>query len=299
MHDVTIVGGSFAGLSAAIYLARGRRDVHVVDAGKPRNRFARHSHGFLTHDGSAPREMLTRARSQVAAYPTVRFTDGEVVDAEAAQGGESFSVTLASGEVLESRRLVLSFGLSDELPETPGLAERWGHSVIHCPYCHGYEFSDRRLGVLYGGEKSIVQAQLVSEWGPVTLFLDGADIDAATLARLEARGVAIEADRVVGLDGEDQDLAGVELERDRTVPLDALYVLPRTHLSSSIATRLGCGLEEGPSGAFLRTDGTRATTVPGVFAAGDIARGAHTVAFAVADGVTAGLAAHRSLVGLD
>ena len=138
-HDAIVVGGSFAGLSAAMYLARARRSVCIVDAGAPRNRFAEHSHGFFAQDGSTPGTILDTARAQVAAYPTVTFVDGKVASAQSQ--GSGFGVVLDDGRTLESERLVLAFGLSDELPEIPGLNQRWGRSVLHCPYCHGYELS--------------------------------------------------------------------------------------------------------------------------------------------------------------
>lgn len=299
MHDDTlIIGGSFAGLAAATYLARGRRTVRIVDAGLPRNRFTPHSHGFLTHDGSEPSAMLAAGRAQVAAYPTVRFTQGVAAGAERENGGESFRVTLEGGEVLEARRLVLAFGVSDELPDVPGVAERWGKTAIHCPYCHGYEFSDQRLGVLYLSEKSLHQAQLVREWGPVTLFLNGAEVGAEALVPLLARGVTVEPAAISGLVGKGTSLSAVALTDGREVTTDAIYVAPRTQLNSAVAEQLGCELEETPMGPVVRTDAMKLTTVPGVYAAGDITRGMHTVAFAVADGVNAGLAAHRSLIGM-
>ena len=137
--DAIVVGGSFAGLSAATYLARARRSVIVLDTGLPRNRFAEHSHGLLTQDGSSPAAILSTARAQVAAYPTTSFVDAKAV--RAVREPDGFSVGLATGETLRSTVLVLAFGISDELPEIPGLAARWGTSVLHCPYCHGYEFS--------------------------------------------------------------------------------------------------------------------------------------------------------------
>src|SRR6476661_6243197 len=135
-HDVIIIGGSFAGLSAAMYLARARRSVCVVDAGEPRNRFAAHSHGFFAQDGSSPAAMLATARTQVAAYPTVSFVAAHALRAESS--GDRFAVALDTGETLTAARLVLAFGVADELPQIPGLAERWGSTVLHCPYCHGY-----------------------------------------------------------------------------------------------------------------------------------------------------------------
>ncbi|HEY0037457.1 MAG TPA: NAD(P)/FAD-dependent oxidoreductase, partial [Longimicrobium sp.] len=252
-HDAIIIGGSFAGLSAAMYLARGRRSVVVLDTGLPRNRFAAQSHGFFGQDGSEPGAMLATARSQVAAYPTVTFIDGAAVSAAGESDG--FSVALETGDVLESRRLVLAFGISDELPSIPGLAERWGNSVIHCPYCHGYEFSGQRLGVLNLSPMSIHQAQLISEWGPTTLYLNGGpEPDPAALASLRQRGIAIEPAAVTALHGEGAELSSIELADGRTAAIDALYLGPRTRLNSGIAQQLRCELDGGPFGSIIRTD---------------------------------------------
>jgi thioredoxin reductase len=169
-HDAIIIGGSFAGLSAAMSIARARRSVCIIDTGSPRNRFAARSHGFFTQDGSAPGAMLATARSQAAAYPTAAFIAGQALSAVGEPDG--FSVTLATGDVLESAKLVLAFGVSDELPAIPGLAERWGTSVLHCPYCHGFEVSGQRLGVLHVSPRSLHQAMLIADWGPTTLYLN-------------------------------------------------------------------------------------------------------------------------------
>ena len=294
-YDALIVGGSFAGLSAATYLARGRRRVAIIDAGLPRNRFAAHSHGFLSHDGSDPQAILAAARSQVKAYADVSFLEGGAVEARSA--GEGFAVTLASGETLQGRRLVLAFGVNDVLPEVPGLAERWGTSVLHCPYCHGYEFSDRELGVLWIGPRSAHQAMMIAEWGPTTLYLNGAPaLDPGVAAELARRGVRVEPAAVAGLEGEGADLSHLRLADGRLCGIEALYVSPATRLNSPLAEQLGCALDDGPFGPIIRTDADRMTTVPGVYAAGDIARAPHSVSWAAADGVTAGTAAHRSLV---
>lgn len=295
IHDAIIVGGSFAGLSAATYLARARRSVCIIDAGAPRNRFAAHSHGFLTQDGSSPQAILATARKQVEAYPSVTLINNRA--AAAGNTGDNFSVSLASGEILEARRLVLAFGLSDELPEIPGLAERWGNSVIHCPYCHGYEFSGQRLGVLLTAPLSLHQAMLVAEWGPVTFYLNGQpapnDDEAAELAKREIR---IEQRAVRALHGDGTKLSAIELADGSQQPIDALYVSPRIRFNSDISGQLGCTMDETPAGTFIHTDAMKQTSVPGVYAAGDIARGAHSVTWASADGVMAGVAAHRSLV---
>jgi thioredoxin reductase len=294
-HDAIVIGGSFAGLSAAMYIARARRSVVVIDAGAPRNRFAERSHGFFAQDGSEPRAMLVTAHSQVAAYPTADFVDAEAIGA--AREAEGFSVQLLTGEILRSARLVLAFGISDDLPAIPGVAERWGKSVIHCPYCHGFEFSGQRLGVLYTSPMSLHQAMLVAEWGPTTVYLNGAaEPDDDARAELRRRGIAIEPALVTALHGDGAALSALELGDGRTVDLDALYIGPRTRLNSEIARQLGCELDEGPLGDVIRTDDTKMTTVPGVFAAGDITRSSHNLTWASADGVTAGLGVHRSLV---
>ncbi len=294
-HDAIIIGGSFAGLSAAMYIARARRSVCIIDTGSPRNRFSAHSHGFFAQDGGEPGTVLATARSQVAAYPTATFIEGEAITAVMKPDG--FSVNLATGEVLESARLVLAFGISDELPAIPGLAERWGRSVLHCPYCHGFEFSGQRLGVLNVSPMSIHQAMLIAEWGPTTLYLNGAsEPDDASLAQLQKRGVAIEPAPVRALHGEGAQLSAIELSDGRRSSVDALYLGPRTRLNSEIAHQLGCELDEGAFGPIIRTDPQKMTTVPGVFAAGDITRSAHNATWASADGVTAGMALHRSLV---
>lgn len=293
--DAIVIGGSFAGLSAATYLARARRSVCILDTGWPRNRFAEHSHGLLTHDGSAPASIIAAARAQVGAYSTTTFVDAQAVGAVREPDG--FSVRLATGDVLRSNVLVLAFGISDELPEIRGLAARWGTSVLHCPYCHGYEFSGRRLGVLHVSPVSIHQALLIAEWGPTTLYLNGvAAPDDATLAQLRERSIAVEPAPVVALHGPGAGLAALDLADGRTADVDALYLSPRFHLNSDIGEQLGCETEESPLGHILRTDATQQTTVPRVYAAGDIARPAHNMTWASADGVMAGMAAHRALL---
>lgn len=295
-YDAIVVGGSFAGLSAALYIARARRSVCIVDTGAPRNRFATHSHGFFTQDGREPGAMIATARAQVAAYPSTTFIDEGA--ARATRDGDAFVVTLAAGTTLESSRLVLAFGVSDELPDVPGLAGRWGQSVLHCPYCHGYEFSGQRLGVLSVAPPSVHQAMLIAEWGPTTFYLNGGpEPDAAALAELRGRDVTVEPAPIRALHGPGGRLSAIELADGRFSDLDALYVGTRTHLNSDIARQLGCEIQPGRfGGELVKTDGQRMTTIAGVFAAGDILREAHNATWASADGVTAGVAVHRSLV---
>jgi len=293
-HDAVIVGGAFAGLAAATYLVRARRRVCVIDAGLPRNRFADASHGFLGSDGSDPAAILARARAQLAAYPGFTPVEGEATSARAL--GNGFAVSLSTGDEISARKVILAFGLRDQLDPIPGLQERWGKTVLHCPYCDGFEFSDRPLGVLWHTSISVRQACLVAEWGPTTLFLNGAGLEPESAAMLARHGVAVEPGRVKRLVGPGSALSAVELEDARERPIAALYVAPRSSLASPIAAQLGAMIEEGPMGPLIKTDIDRMTTVPGLYAAGDIARAPHSVSWAVADGVTAGTAAHRALV---
>lgn len=292
--DTIIVGGSFAGLSAALYLARARRSVLVLDTGLPRNRFASASHGLFAQDGSDPKTMLETMRGQVTAYPTVQFRDLKALDA--AQEGNGFRVTLENGEAATGARLLLAFGVSDILPALPGLTERWGRTVIHCPYCHGYEFSGKRLGVLNLSPMSAHQATLIPEWGPTTFFLNGGTIEPELAAKLDERGVAIQPEPVDCLVGEGTSLSAIRLRNGVEQPIDALFIGPRSRFNSDMAERLGCAVEDGPLGSVVTVDEMKATNVAGVYAAGDITRMGHTVTFACADGVMAALAIHRSLV---
>jgi thioredoxin reductase len=267
----------------------------VIDAGAPRNRFAAAAHGVFGHDGAEPRAMIGTARKQLERYPTVRFVDGKAMEARAA--GRGFAIRLNEGETLEGERLVLAFGVSDVLPQLPGLAERWGASVLHCPYCHGFEYADRPLGVLYRNERSAEQALLIAEWGLTTLYLNGNNApDEAALARLAVRGVVVEPASIVALEGEGKALSSAILADGRRSAVEALYLFPTVRLNSGIAEQLGCAIDVSPFGPVIHTSAMKETTIPGVFAAGDAAREAHNASWAAADGVTAGAATHRSLV---
>ncbi|UHD45963.1 NAD(P)/FAD-dependent oxidoreductase [Aureimonas altamirensis] len=293
--DAIIVGGSFAGLSAATYLGRARRSVLVLDAGQPRNRFSRHAHGFLGQDGRKPGDILKLARNQLAAYPTVLFRHGTATGAHRAAGG-GFCIELNDGQRFDADRIILAHGVSDDLPAHPGIRERWGRSVLHCPYCHGFEVAGRRLGVLHTPRMPASHAALIAEWGPTTLFLDGHGLDPQFAHDLTGRGVTIEPEAVIGLDGEGDTLASVQLASGRRVSLDAMFIGAPTRLSSDLADRLGCAIDDSPLGSVVRTDDRKQTTVAGVYAAGDVARSPHSVAWAVGDGAMAGVAVHQSLV---
>ncbi len=294
LFDAIVIGGSFAGLEAATYIARGLRSVCVIDAGEPRNRFAAHSHGYLSRDGSPPAEILDVARLQLLAYPSVELIRGTAKRARPTSDG--FTVQMSDGSEISGRRLVLAFGISDQLPEIPGLAERWGKTVNHCPYCHGFELSGQSLGVLYTTDLSEHQARIIREWGPTTYFLNGHQLEGPTAAELQSLGITLVSERVAGIAGEGTQIDGIQLEDGRIVPIEALYIGPTYRLNSHIPDQLGCAIDAGPLGPIVRVDELRATTVPRVFAAGDIVRAMHAITLAAADGMMAGTAVHRSLI---
>ncbi|OCP22517.1 MULTISPECIES: NAD(P)/FAD-dependent oxidoreductase [unclassified Ensifer] len=291
-YDAIILGGSYAGLSAGLQLARARRKVLVIDIGLRRNRFARTSHGFLTQDGSTPAQIAADARSQLMEYRTVEWQQTEAINTELVQDG--FKVTLRHGPDAVGKRLVLATGVTDVLPELAGLAERWGSSVFHCPYCHGYELDEGRVGVLATSPLSMHQALMLPDWGPTTFFLNGAfEPDADQLQQLQRRNVTVERGVIDRLDGERVD---VVMRDGRILPMDGIFTTTRTVVSAPFADQLGCIFDDGPLGRYIRTDAMKATTVPGVFACGDAARPTGSVALAVGDGAMAGAATHRSLM---
>lgn len=297
LYDVIIIGGSFAGLAAAMPLVRARRRVLLIDATRPRNRFAAHSHGFLGQDGVAPAQIRARGLAELSAYPTFTLCEAQV---DAVSGAlDDFSAILADGSRHQARRLILAMGVDDELPSIPGLRERWGTGVLHCPYCHGYEVADQPLGVLATMPGSDIKALLLADWGPVTLFTqDAFPLDPDMARKLAVRGVGVETSPIVQLLGDAPALSAVRLADGRVLSLAALFVASRTRLASPFALDLGCAMEEGFSGSHLRVDAWKATSVPGVFAAGDASMAMHSAALSVASGALAAVGAHRSLLDL-
>ena len=289
--DVIIIGGSYAGLSAALQLGRARKNVLVVDAGKRRNRFTSHSHGFLGQDGMAPGEIVAEARRQIERYQTIEWAEGRVTDAEGSFG--DFAVEIDGHRRESAARLILAMGVTDELPDITGLKERWGSSVFHCPYCHGYELDQGKIGVIAASPMAIHHALMLPDWGETTFFTNGIFVpDMDQDALLSARGVRVEKDRIAEIAGH----ADVVLSDGRSIALAGLFTQPKLRITSDWIGKLGCSVEEGPMGSSIVTDAMKQTTVRGVFACGDVARPAGSVALAVGDGAMAGAAAHRSIL---
>ncbi|WP_416067958.1 NAD(P)/FAD-dependent oxidoreductase [Rhizobium sp. ZK1] len=292
--EAIVIGGNFAGLSAAMQLARARRRVLLIDAGAPRNRFSQASHGFLGQDGQAPAAIMREGKRQLSLYPNIIIRDGEVVQARTDSG--KFVIDIKGGGQERAARIVLATGISDTLPDIPGLRDRWGRSVLHCPYCHGYEVSGGKLGVLASHPHSTHAAMLIPDWGETTYFTQALfEPDEEQLTRLTARGVRIERSPVVELLGDSPRLEAVRLADDRVVRLDAVFIAPKTAMASPIAEQLGCIFDDGPFGPVIRTGDNKETSVKGVFAAGDAASAMHNATLASASGVLAGVHCHQSL----
>jgi thioredoxin reductase len=290
-YDVIVIGGSYSGMAAALQLVRARRSVLIIDAGKRRNRAAAHSHGFLAQDGADPVDIARTARKQLEAYATLSWRDREAVSATGEK--DAFEVVLDDRSQHHARRLLLATGVSDTLPNIPGLQDRWGRSVFHCPYCHGYELQLGQIGVIATGPMSIHQAQMLPEWGRVTFFLNGAlELDAAAAKDLAGRGVCIEVTSIASIEGH----ADVVLADGRRLPFAGLFTAPRNAPSSLIAQIVGCDLVETPFGTQIGTIDSKETSVRGVYACGDAARAPHSVSLAVGDGAWAGAQLHRSLI---
>ena len=291
--DTLVLGGGAAGLSGALTLARSRRSVLVLDAGEPRNAPAAGVHAFLTRDGLPPAELAAIGRTEVRRY------GGEVVDGRATSAARTdagFTVAVDGAGTVHARRLLVTTGLVDELPDIPGIRERWGHEVIHCPYCHGWEVKDKSVGVLATTWFAVQKALLVRQWvDDLTLLLHTEpDPDDAQMGQLAARDIRIVAGRVVAFDG-----AGAHLADGTLVPLQALFVAPRMVARSELLTTLGLVPTANPMGEFIAGDATGLTAVPGVWVAGNVADLMAQVLSSAAAGAAAAAAINMDLVTAD
>lgn len=290
-HDVAVVGGSYSGMAAALQLLRARRSVLVIDAGTRRNRFADHSHGFLGQDGVAPDQIVADARRQLEAYSGLDWVSGTVVSIKG--GEDDFVVQVDDGASHGARRVLLATGVADQLPHIDGLSARWGRTVFHCPYCHGYELERGLIGVIATGQPSVHQAELLTEWGEVTFLTNAAvELNPGTRQRLEGRRIVVEEARIVRIEGR----ADVLLEGGGSISFAGLFTASMTVPATRLPEQLGCLLEETPMGIQVHTTETKLTSIPGVFACGDVAGMPHSISLAVGDGAMAGIQIHRSLV---
>ncbi|RKN21144.1 NAD(P)/FAD-dependent oxidoreductase [Micromonospora musae] len=293
--DVAVIGGASAGLSAALMLGRARRRVIVIDAAAPRNRFAAHMHGLLGHDGRPPADLLADGRREVESY------GGRIITATATRtrrDGDGFAVETADGEVVRARKLLVTTGARDELPDLDGLAERWGRGVAVCPYCDGYEVRDQRIGILATGPGSEFQAQLLRQWSPSISYLADAvgGPGGETRDAFDARGIHVEEGPVRRVVSRNDRIAGVEMADGRLIELDAIFTIPRLVPRDEPLRQLGAERTEHPWGSFVTVDENGQTSVDGVWAAGNVVNAMANVAVSIGAGALAAGAINHALV---
>ena len=292
IHDVVVVGGGAAGLNAALVLGRARRRVVVIDAGAPRNAPAAHMHGFLSRDGMSPADLLAAGRAEVTGYG-VELVEGQVVGIET-----GFVVRLAGGPVFQARRILVATGVHDELPEIPGVRERWGRDLLHCPYCHGWEVRDQPLGVLGTVPGSVQHAHLVRQWSDdVVFFAHTYDLTEDEEGELVAREVRIVPGEISRLVVEDDRLTGVELADGAVIARTAVFIRPgNVPHADGLLTGLGCETDEA---GFVTADSAGRTSIAGVWAAGNVVDPRAQVVTAAGAGSAAAIAINADLVQED
>jgi len=296
MDDVIIVGGSFAGLAAALQLGRARRKVTVLDTGLPRNRFAGHSHGMLGHDHKPPLDILAEARQQLARYPAIRLVNAR---ADGVSGGiDDFSVLTADGGSLGARRLILSYGVTDQMPDVPGFAEGWGTSIVPCPYCDGFEVAGQHWGLVWSGPQSHNQVRLFHDWtDTLTVLADGHDIPSDVRADLAHRGIPVVDGRIAEIAHQGDHNAIVRVDTGSKVAIDILFAHPRSEPSAGLHESLGLATVDTPLGIVLQVDERRETSMAGIYAAGDLSNPLiPSVTTASWQGAMAGIFAQQSML---
>jgi thioredoxin reductase len=292
-YDVVIIGGSYSGLSAAMALGRARRTVLIIDSGKPCNASAPHSHNFLTQDGVEPSMIADIGKHQVLAYPSVTYVNGLVT---AVNGSDyNFQVSVSSGEVYTSSKLLFATGVKDVLPKTPGFKECWGKSIIHCPYCHGYEYADQATGIIANGDMAFEFGRLIRNWSQnLTIFTNGAStISKEHASLLQDLNVTIETGLILDLEHQSGFIKSAHLEDGLIVPLQVLYAKIPFEQHFAGIVEIGCELTQD---GFVKVDDFLKTGVPGIYAVGDCITPLRSVAGAVASGSKAGAMLNHEII---
>lgn len=292
-YDVIIIGGSYSGLAAGMALGRALRQVLIIDSGQPCNAQTPHSHNFLTQDGETPRAIAEKARKQVEKYDTVSFHSGLAV--KAVKTGLGFEITTESGAVFTGKKLHIATGVKDMMPDIEGAAACWGISMIHCPYCHGYEVRNEKTGILANGEMAFHFTKLITNWTKdLTVFTNGTStLTAEQAATLQERGVSVIETELAALEHQNGYIQTVRFKNGSTAPLTALYAKLPFVQHSDIPKKLGCAFNEM---GYIQVDEFQKTSIPGVYASGDNVTPMRSVANAVAAGTLAGAMINMELV---
>jgi thioredoxin reductase len=291
--DVIIVGGSYAGLAAGMSLGRAIRNVLIIDSGKPCNAQTPHSHNFLTRDGITPAELATIAREQVLAYPSVQILNGTATAVSGTNG--NFVVETEAGQEFHTRKVLFATGVRDLIPEIPGVRECWGISVIHCPYCHGYEVRNEKTGIWINGSATLEFASLIRNWTPVlTILTNGeATFDADTFRKLDQSGIPVNQSKIAEIIHTGGYLDRVCFEDGSSLSLKAIYARFPFEQHCDIPEQMGCDLTEH---GYISTDHFKKTSVEGIYAAGDNSIMMRSVANVVAAGSMAGAIINKELI---
>lgn len=294
--DVIIIGGSYAGLSSAMALGRALRSTLVIDSGNPCNIKAPHSHNFITQDGNKPSDIALLARQQVEQYPSVKFLNETAVGISGSNN--HFMVTDGNGSVHKARKIILATGIKDIMPAISGFEACWGISIIHCPYCHGYEVRHEATGILANGDMAFEMARMVFNWTTnLVLFTNGkSTLTEEQTAKINSHNIPIEERPISELLHSDGHIHTVQLNDGTAIKLNVLYARPQFAHHTHIAEKLGCALNEQ---GYLGVDAFQKTSVAGVFACGDATTPLRAVANAVASGSLAGVMANREIIEED
>ncbi|WP_150462414.1 NAD(P)/FAD-dependent oxidoreductase [Nesterenkonia ebinurensis] len=295
VYDVAIIGGGSAGLSAALILARARRSAVVIDAGAPRNAPAAAAHGLLGQEGVNPLELLERGRQEAASYGA-RNLQGDVHRASGS-AEDGFTLVLNDDSTIRAGQLLIATGVRDDLPSIPGLAERWGRDIVHCPYCHGWEIRDQRIGLLATGPMSAMQALLFHQWSEqMTFFPNGLEFPADQLEKVRALGITIVPGQLHGVDVVDDRLTAAVMDDGGQVGLDALAVPALTTARLDGLDELGVDVAENAAGVAIVADPAGHTSVPGVWAAGNVVNPGMQVSESAANGARVAMTINTEMV---
>jgi len=285
-YDIIIVGGSYAGLSAAMALGRASREVLVIDSGNPCNKRAKHAHNFLTWDGMPPGEIRKTAKEQVKKYDSVTFLDGVASDASQIENG--FEIVTEKGERFRTKKLLFTTGIQDLLPEIPGLSECWGISVLHCPYCHGYEVKGKTTAVLANEMKAYDLCMVLTQWTNDILLLSNGKpaLTEEQISKFSKHKIRVKETEIEKIEHAEGQVKTIRFKDGSTLDVPVMYAKPGFRQQCELPEKLGCKITEA---GYIEVDECKKTSVHGIYAAGDNSSQSRIISMAVAGGSVAGM----------